>query len=246
MKKVQMVAKIGDETLPLGTCHPATARKFVKHEYAAWDDGKLLLLVRPSFIKLLDTSGHGWKGPLDDGNVSDAEMLRRRAWFKSLLPKAVEASANAADRPSGLHHILREAKQSKGPVGFSWDAGYRIVDWREEVAKIPQEEVDGWFTEGETPELNIPDGMWIHEDVEEFMSSHYNQVFGHGIGPVVHQDVDVMDEEKVKHFRQHLQKLAKAQESASEVVLTLGKRVESSDKEDSHDQDALQAEADPD
>ena len=46
-KRVKMITRMGGQDVPLGECHPGQARVLVREEMAAWQDGKLLLVLRP-------------------------------------------------------------------------------------------------------------------------------------------------------------------------------------------------------
>lgn len=155
-KNVQMVAKVGDEVLSLGSTHPATARKLVKQELAAWDDGKLLVLIRPTFLGLLDSNESSWKGPLDDENVSDAELRRRREWFKTFIPKAAEA---LVPHGSDLEQILNATDEALEQARREFDPF--IIS-----GKLTDEEADPWYTDTDEPLTDVPWGFWGEDQMK--------------------------------------------------------------------------------
>ena len=92
MKHVRLKFKLGDKVLPLGTCHPAQARIMVQKELASWDDGELLLILRPAHSDFLDhDQEHLIHGPVFDPNVSKAELDRRLIWLKWFLEQSTKA-----------------------------------------------------------------------------------------------------------------------------------------------------------
>ena len=94
--KIPLVARMGADLVPLGHCNQAQARILVKKDVAAWQDGTLTVLARPAFLRLLVDDAH-WVGKSDYGNVSPAEMDRRKVWFAEFMTKAVKAVATAPE-----------------------------------------------------------------------------------------------------------------------------------------------------
>jgi hypothetical protein len=116
MKTIKMIAKIGDQKVPVGTCNSAQARILVRDDLAAWQDGDLILFIRQAHLALLDSNPGVWRYKDDDHNVSQAEMDRRKAWFMEFMPKAVNA-ATATPRGS-IHYVPHTMTWSKvNPVG---------------------------------------------------------------------------------------------------------------------------------
>lgn len=94
---VKMVIRVGKDEVPLGECHPAQARNLVKKEYASWDDGKLLILGRPTFLRMLGDEKEHWTLSYERPDVSDSELDRRKAWFKEFMTQAVKAVIPSSD-----------------------------------------------------------------------------------------------------------------------------------------------------
>ena len=156
-KKVKMVAKVGDQVVPCGECHPGQARVLVKEELAAWNDGKLLLIVRPALAEVIDANS-SWKGPLDDGNVSDREMLRRKAWFATMVPRAAIAIADTKNPESRLPTTLETSKEMVARVK---DQFTRFVQAASPTRPMDEDEVASWFEDSaDTNWPGIPDNMW--------------------------------------------------------------------------------------
>lgn len=126
-KTIEMIALIGGQEFPAGKCSPAQARILVKKELASWRDGKLIMLVRQAHADLLDSNEHVWKGPLDDNNVSGAEMDRRQAWFRALLPKVNKTLALVGEsviaKISESARELWEGRSLQKHRNSSWDIG---------------------------------------------------------------------------------------------------------------------------
>lgn len=94
MKTIKMVAKVGDQQVPVGTCKSAQARILVRDDLAAWQDGELILFIRRAHLALLESNRVAWRCKADDHNVSEAEINRRKAWFISFMPLAATTFAN--------------------------------------------------------------------------------------------------------------------------------------------------------
>ncbi len=99
MKTIKMVAKLGDQKIPVGTCNSAQARILVRDDLAAWQDGELILFIRNAHLALLDSNPGVWHSKSDDANVSQAELDRRKAWFLGFIPKAVATATTPARDP---------------------------------------------------------------------------------------------------------------------------------------------------
>jgi hypothetical protein len=91
MKDIKMVAKLGDQVMPVGTCNQAQARILVRDDLAAWQDGTIMLFIRKAHLALLDSNPGTWRCKKDDDNVSEAEIDRRKAWFIQFMPIATIA-----------------------------------------------------------------------------------------------------------------------------------------------------------
>jgi len=83
-----MYAQAGDERLYVGHCHPGGARKLVKKELASWDNGDLILILQPVYLKFMEQDF--WTGERDH-EISRAELDRRRHWFKNLVSRGAQA-----------------------------------------------------------------------------------------------------------------------------------------------------------
>lgn len=158
---VSMFTKVGEEEVQLGHCHPAQARKLVKEELAAWQDGKLQLILRPIYINVMNANGSAWSGPLDDpGQMSDGEMKRRRAWFKSVVPVLATAVTESRSKETRLPFTQEQlAEMEKRAADF--EAEMRESREREDALRemqkaanlaIPDEEVAQFFTDRPLPE----------------------------------------------------------------------------------------------
>ena len=106
MNSIKMIAKLGDQQFPVGNCNSAQARILVRDGVAVWQDGSLLLFVRQAHVALLEFNPNALRGPKDDLNVSDAELERRLAWFKSFLPKAAITAASPPEPYTYEPHTL--------------------------------------------------------------------------------------------------------------------------------------------
>lgn len=88
MKTVKMVAKLGDQLIPVGSCNSAQARILVRDDVAHWQDGLLVLFVRQVHLAILDNNPELWSLPGDtELGIGQAEIDRRRAWFIQFMPK---------------------------------------------------------------------------------------------------------------------------------------------------------------
>lgn len=96
MKTIPMVAKLGDQRIPVGTCNSAQARILVRDELASWEDGKLLLIIRKAHLELMESNDHLWSTPADKGMMSRNELHRRQAWFTQLVERSSKALVNTA------------------------------------------------------------------------------------------------------------------------------------------------------
>jgi len=186
MKTVQMVARVGDEEIPVGTCHPAQARVLIKRQLAAWQDNKLLLSIRPVFQRLLDTNKHAWEGPADDNNVSPAELRRREAWFASFVGKAARAlvAGAAPVSPAGSHplstprkdrcsaharYLLREGGETER-------IGAKALVTPDDLPEMPAEEVVHYYQTPENWEKEALSRLEL-EDPEKVLSSLFEMNF---------------------------------------------------------------------
>lgn len=109
MKHVRLKFKLGDKVLSLGDCHPAQARLMVQKELASWDNGELLLLLRPAHSDLLDHDPEHLIGPAYDSNVSKAELDRRLVWFKWFLEKSTKALSTVGQPGGSWEETVRTA-----------------------------------------------------------------------------------------------------------------------------------------
>ena len=95
---VKMVIRVGSDEVPLGECHAAQARGMVKKEYASWQDGKLLILGRPAFLKIMMDGNH-WLMEGERPDVSERELDRRKIWFKDFMTNATKAVLKTIEPP---------------------------------------------------------------------------------------------------------------------------------------------------
>lgn len=149
MSQVIMVATIGDKELHIGKCTHAQARILTKKEHGEIRDGKLHLRIRPIHLQI--ATGHGFKSPDDDPNVSRAELHRREEWLKGLLVNTLKAEEKVG--VSTLKEIQEGVRQELGsPVSRTIRAS--------EVPEVEmtEEEVQEFYQEYEDAEL--PDDLW--------------------------------------------------------------------------------------
>lgn len=141
---IAMFARMDAQDFALGFCHPAQARLLVKQELASWQDGKLLLILRPSYMSLIDANSLScWRGPLDDSNqMSDGEMKRRRAWFKDMLPKVAIATAESNSKDSRITYTQEELQKIENSAATYMEAAGCHPD-----QEITEEEAAFFFEE---------------------------------------------------------------------------------------------------
>ena len=127
MEVIKMIASVAGEEVFVGECHPARARVLVKKQLASWKDGKILLHVLSVHDKMLESNPHAAHGPLDDKNVSKAELERRLAWFRSFMEKSTQVLAKGNVALPTLEEVAawRQPDSSKGSEPWaevpSWD-----------------------------------------------------------------------------------------------------------------------------
>ena len=140
MKNIKMVAKLGDQQIPMGVCSPAQARILVKEDLAAWQDGSIILFVRNAHASLLANNPDAWVCESDDRNVSKAEIDRRKTWFNSLMPKAVTAFTEKRGSEKDIIH--EEAYKMANCIGGGGSRGGYGMPF---LKPRPMAEVDGVF-----------------------------------------------------------------------------------------------------
>jgi hypothetical protein len=119
-KSIKMIADVGgSEPIDAGHCHPSQARILVKKQLASWQDGKLLVQIRPTHLMVANNTINRKDG---DPNVSKAEVERRTEWFQSII----QAVAGSDTHGSDLDRIL----------GYTTRAGMRVVDPRQTLEEI--------------------------------------------------------------------------------------------------------------
>lgn len=167
MSSVQMVAKIGDQTIRVGTCHPGQARILVKKDHAAWDDGQLILYLRPAHLQLAENT----RRLVDDEEaymVSEAEVERRLHWLRKLLMAVVQTDTHGSDLETivgpqgdrdpmdGLRHVAKVVQETKGRDAHRITlSGLREGVGLQPPAGLTPEELDEWFSDDESsPENN--------------------------------------------------------------------------------------------
>lgn len=191
---VKMVIRVGKDEVPLGECHPAQARNLVKKEYASWDDGKLLILARPAFLKLAE--GDHWVLPNEKPDVSDRELDRRKIWFKDFMTQAVKAIVPSADdKPRHL------------PVSPAVPKDWADVKQR---AQYCAELADRKEAEQNTPDLledNLEQLWEIVPDVSRIFGGYpsaFHMKASEGLVEIEPQDPDIVldieHRERVKQF----------------------------------------------
>jgi len=164
-KSVKMFTRLAGTDIPIGQCHPAEARVLVKKDLAAWQDGNLQVILRPAFVDLLDSNEHAWKGPLDDGNVSQAELDRRMAWFKQFVELGVQAlhgvKAKPGDvAPSQFEEIHRAAQNW---ITAALEKGDRLD------SDLPDDEKDLFFSPKAEESLEaLPGELWKDDIPAQF------------------------------------------------------------------------------
>jgi hypothetical protein len=162
-KSIQMVAEIGTQTIRVGTCHPGQARILVKKDHAKWNDGQLILRLRPVHLQVAENNRRLITSE-EANEVSNAEVERRLRWLRTIMMAVAETDTHGSDleRIAGpqdadplvaARHRAQVLQETKGR-----DA-HRIVhsDYLKEGEPWPvppdltREEVAEWFNEDEEP-----------------------------------------------------------------------------------------------
>lgn len=166
---VQMSTVIGGQSIAIGQCLPAQARILVKKGHAKWEDGGLVLNLRPIHLAValnhrrLDNEGD---------EVSNAELERRIEWLRSIMGAVVNADTHGSD----LHRIQASVSGLTLIIGPD---GTPLADERVEKLMAAQEakkkEYQAWIHSslvGEDPSLpDIPEeeaGHWYIDVKKEF------------------------------------------------------------------------------
>lgn len=174
-KAIKMVTNLAGTEIPVGDCHPGQARVLVKQDLAAWQDGKLLLLLRPAFLELLSSNEDAWKGPLDDANVSGAERDRRMAWFKQFIRLGAEALSKG--KTGSDFAIIHEAAEK-----MIADALFTFLQSEPQLQEKPKEPTtDGvvrTISGSEEPEIEkdlpeIDPAIWMERGFPDENVRHY-------------------------------------------------------------------------
>lgn len=147
MKSVKMIAKIGDQQISVGTCNPAQARILVRDGLAAWQDGSLILHIRPVHLNLLASNPNLWRCKDDNDNTSQGELDRRKAWFLQFLPLAAEALTKGKSVMGDLEHIQTATRYLMSLSNRMWQF------W--DKAEAVDDPLDPYYLEGEEPSLNL-------------------------------------------------------------------------------------------
>ena len=147
---VPMIVHIDHKPVPVGYANPAQARILVKKELATWQDGSLLILLRPAFRDLLSSNGpHLMKGPFDDENTSLAELDRRLMWFKHFVGYGALALATP-----GLPSIPVPEQMAEASVKMdTWMEMTRKAQEQMEADPEQMQDLDLWFEDPKFPIL---------------------------------------------------------------------------------------------
>lgn len=167
MKTIKMVAKVGDQQVPVGTCNSAQARILVRDDLAAWQDGELILFIRKAHAALLEVNPDVWRYHGDNYNVSDAEVARRKAWFLSFMPLAVEVFTNRAAQKQEIEELENlwdfdtdtDLAPRENP-GDPFDVELPDDLGEPSLIKIPDRYVGSFKCEVETAKLNVISNGW--------------------------------------------------------------------------------------
>jgi len=117
---VKMITDLGGTTIDIGTCLPAQARILVKKKHAKWQDGKLVVSMRP--VHLAVAVNHQDRDR-NDPNVSNAELDRRLDWLRGIMRAVVQSDTHGSD----LNDIL----------GYNLDPKptFSGIEWAQNVTK---------------------------------------------------------------------------------------------------------------
>jgi hypothetical protein len=162
---IQMVAKIGDQTIRVGTCHPGQARILVKKEHARWDDGSLVLHLRPIHLQVAYNNPRLPLGEKED-EVSNAEVERRLDWFRTIMQAVMagdthgsdlEAIIGPQDPRAGLKHVANVIQETKGRDRFRVTFANMGPEDLKPPSDLTKEELAEWFQRGDTEPVKDAD-----------------------------------------------------------------------------------------
>ena len=164
---VKVIADLGKgEPFDAGHCHPSQARILVKKKLAKWQDGKLLVQLRPVHIAVAMNT---LTLPGEDRDVSEAEVQRRQAWFRSVVQGVLQSDTHGSDLGKILGFHLDEGMRVVGPrdtlnliqaLSFRKQEELREkLEWlRENADPEPEDETDNsWFDPDKEPPTSVTD-----------------------------------------------------------------------------------------
>ena len=175
-KNVQMSALLGGQPISIGNCLPAQARVLVKKGHARWQDGGILLSIRPIHLQVAMNTKRLEK----EGNeVSNAELGRRIEWLRVIMGAVVNSDTHGSDTKSRIRAGMPVILGPDGvPLTEERIAALKIDQQQREkthqewllssvvgadpcLQDLPDEEVEAWYIDVEK-ELGIepnPDGF---------------------------------------------------------------------------------------
>jgi len=162
-----VIADLGKgEPFDAGQCHPSQARILVKKKLAEWRDGKLLVQLRPVHIAVAMNT---LTLPGEDRKVSEEEVERRQAWFRSVVQGVLQSDTHGSDLGKILGYHLDEGMRVVGPrdtlnlmqaLSFREQEGLREkLDWiRNNADPEPDDSTDNsWYDQDKEPPTSVSD-----------------------------------------------------------------------------------------
>jgi len=155
-----VIADLGKgEPFDAGQCHPSQARILVKKKLAEWRDGKLLVQLRPVHIAVAMNT---LTLPGEDRKVSEEEVERRQAWFRSVVQGVLQSDTHGSDLGKILGYHLDEGMRVVGPRDTL--NLMQALSFREQEGL--REKLD-WIRNNADPELDdSTDNSWYDQDKE--------------------------------------------------------------------------------
>jgi len=166
-KSIKVIADLGKgEPFDAGHCHPSQARILVKKKLAEWRDGKLLVMLRPVHIAVAMNT---LTLPGEDRKVSEEEVERRQAWFRSVVQGVLQSDTHGSDLGKILGYHLDEGMRVVGPrdtlnlmqaLSFRKQEELREkLDWiRNNADPEPDDSTDNsWYDQDKEPPTSVSD-----------------------------------------------------------------------------------------
>lgn len=183
-KNVQMSTMIGGQAISIGQCLPAQARILVRKGHARWQDGGIVLSIRPVH---LEVAMNHKKLDHEEAEVSNAELERRIEWLKTLMVAQANADTGSATVDRGLESRpplkTRQASQAR----------FLVCSPEESSEVLSDEEAAEWFTNPDkTPaELNAETATELWHGA--YWWDHYSpENLQHAFGPYFQVSADAV------------------------------------------------------